>query len=60
MQLIIPANLTGGVDNDMTLWTGIRDEDGNIDWDEQDENTTGANGGVFGEGQGENAAYYAF
>lgn len=60
MQLIIPASLTGGIDNDMTLWTGTRDEDGNTDWDEQDENTAGANGGVFGEGQGANAAYYAF
>lgn len=60
MQLKIPADLTGGIDNDMTLWDGRIDEDGNLEWDEQQENPAGQNGGVFGEGQGANAAYYAF
>ncbi|MES2747241.1 MAG: hypothetical protein V4648_02620 [Bacteroidota bacterium] len=59
MQLIIPANLTGGLETGMSLWDGTIDENGNLDWDEQD--TAGApQGGVFGEGQGANAAYYAF
>ena len=61
MNLIIPANLTGGIDNEMTLWTGIIDEDGNLKWTENDQTADGQ-GGVFGEGQGggEGAAYYAF
>lgn len=60
MQLRIPADLTGGLDSEMTLWDGTIDEDGNLDWREQEENPAGTNGGVFGEGQGGNAAYYAF
>lgn len=60
MQLKIPASLTGGIDPEMTLWNGNIDEEGNIDWREQDANPNGTNGGVFGEGQGANAAYYAF
>jgi hypothetical protein len=60
MQLRIPADLTGGLDPEMTLWDGTIDEDGNLDWREQDQNPAGTNGGVFGEGQGANAAYYAF
>jgi len=47
MQAIIPGNLTGGVENDMTLWKGDVEDNGDVVWDEQD---TGANGGVFGEG----------
>jgi hypothetical protein len=58
MQLIIPANLTGGIQNDMLLWNGNIDEDGNLDWKRQDQNPAGQ-GGVFGEGTGANAAYYA-
>jgi hypothetical protein len=60
MQLKIPADLTGGLETGMTLWDGTTDEDGNLDWREQDQNPAGTNGGVFGEGQGANAAYYAF
>ena len=56
MQLIIPADLTGGLETGMSLWDGKIDDDGNLDWDEQDQNKDG----VFGEGQGQNAAYYAF
>jgi len=59
MQLVIPVSLTGGIDPAMTLWDGTIDEDGNIDWEQQRENPNGA-GGVFGEGQGTNGAYYAF
>lgn len=54
MQVIIPANLTGGADTGMSLWDGTIDEDGNLEWDEQDR----ANGenGIFVEGPN----YYAY
>lgn len=60
IQLGIPSNLTGGVDTEMTLWTGIDDCDGVDDdcdlvW-EENERDTGAQGGVFAEGN----QYYAF
>jgi hypothetical protein len=60
MQLKIPADLTGGLETGMELWNGTIDEDGNLDWDRQEPGTGGPQGGVFGEGQGANAAYYAF
>jgi hypothetical protein len=58
MQLKIPADLTGGLQNGMLLWSGNIDEDGNLDWKRQDQNPAGQ-GGVFGEGTGGTAAYYA-
>ena len=58
MQLIIPASLTGGLQSGMSLWDGITDIDGNLDWNQQNPATAGQ-GGVFGEGQGAGAAYYA-
>jgi len=54
MPVIIPTNLTGGPDNAMTLWDGTFDEDGNLEWDEQ-ERANGQNG-VFVEGPN----YYAY
>ena len=60
IQLKIPAALTGGIDNEMTLWNGNFDEDGNLEWNEVERNPNGQGDGVFGEGQGGNAAYYAF
>ncbi len=59
MQLLIPSTLTGGADPGMSLWDGTIDADGNLDWDEQ-ETAGGPQGGVFTEGQGANAPYYAF
>ena len=59
MQLRIPADLTGGLETGMSLWDGTIDEDGNLDWDQRDQNPAGGQG-VFGEGQGASAAYYAF
>jgi hypothetical protein len=59
MQLLIPSALTGGAKPGMLLWDGIIDENGNLDWDEQEPNP-GQNGGVFNEGQGANAPYLAF
>ena len=37
--LDVPANLTGGVDQDMKLWYGNFDENGNLIWDEVAINT---------------------
>ena len=59
MQLRIPADLTGGLETGMSLWDGTIYVDGNLDWDQQGRNPAGGQG-VFGEGQGANAAYYAF
>lgn len=56
LQLIIPANLTGGPDNDMILWNGIIDEDGNLAWEENKGGGANGRGGVFAEGN----SYYAF
>ncbi|CAM3578688.1 hypothetical protein FLGE108171_04090 [Flavobacterium gelidilacus] len=44
MNLRIPANLTAP-DNDMTLWNGVVDNEGNVDWEEED--VTVVQGGVF-------------
>ncbi|MBF8149877.1 hypothetical protein ITJ86_08195 [Winogradskyella sp. F6397] len=49
-QLMIPTDLTGGPDPDMTLWTGEIDADGNLAWDENEENANG-DGGLFLEGE---------
>jgi len=54
IQLGIPTDLTGGVDNDMILWNGIIDEDGNLAWEEENEDPDKR--GVFAEGN----QYYAF
>lgn len=55
-QLIIPADLTGGADNDMILWNGIIDENGNLAWEEDKRDGANGQGGVFAEGN----SYYAF
>ncbi len=56
-QMMIPADLTGGVDNDMILWNGQIDEDGNLAWEEDKrDGTNGQDGGVFTEGN----QYYGF
>lgn len=44
-NLQIPASLTGGIDNDMTLWYGTIDEDDNIVWENAEE-TPGQEGGI--------------
>ncbi|MBJ6366690.1 hypothetical protein [Snuella sedimenti] len=56
-QMAIPADLTGGVDNDMVLWNGIIDEEGNLAWEEDKRDAAnGQDGGVFAEGN----QYYGF
>ncbi|UGU14932.1 hypothetical protein LS482_14670 [Sinomicrobium kalidii] len=56
MQMMIPADLTGGPDQDMTLWAGTIDDDGNLVWDEREEGAIGQEEGVFAEGD----QYFAF
>tara|TARA_R110002049_G_scaffold65035_1_gene170889 strand:+ start:2155 stop:3144 length:990 start_codon:yes stop_codon:yes gene_type:complete len=55
-QMLIPADLTGGVDNDMIMWNGVIDEDGNLAWEEEKRDGAQGEGGVFGEGNN----YYGF
>ncbi|BFM43182.1 hypothetical protein CFS9_18230 [Flavobacterium sp. CFS9] len=52
MNLIVPAALTDGVDNAMTLWVGKIDEQGELAWEQPKPNAdgTGGKGGVQGEG----------
>lgn len=60
IQMSIPSALTGGTDNDMILWNGVIDEDGNLAWEEDKrEDAAGGpqgEGGLFIEGN----QYYAF
>lgn len=58
MSLIIPASLTGGPDQEMTLWDGVVDENDNLTW-EQNEPAAGG-GRLFQEGEQNNISYYAF
>jgi hypothetical protein len=52
MSMIVPTTLTGGLDNTMTLWTGVIDEAEELVWREAKAGADGANGkgGVQGEG----------
>ncbi|WP_316636201.1 hypothetical protein [uncultured Flavobacterium sp.] len=52
MNMIIPATLTDGVDNTMTLWNGVIDDKGELAWEQPKPNAdgTGGKGGVQGEG----------
>lgn len=56
IQLGIPSELTGGIDNDMILWTGTIDEDGDLTWEEDERDDTNGEKGIFFEGN----IYYAF
>ncbi|KUJ63153.1 hypothetical protein AR687_03070 [Flavobacteriaceae bacterium CRH] len=49
MNLIVPTTLTDGLDNAMTLWTGVVDEEGELAWKEA-RDANGGKGGVQGEG----------
>ncbi|WP_264525995.1 hypothetical protein [Flavobacterium sp. N502536] len=52
MNMIVPAALTDGVDNAMTLWTGVIDQNDELTWEVPKPNAdgTGGKGGVQGEG----------
>ncbi|MEA9413840.1 hypothetical protein [Flavobacterium sp. PL02] len=56
MNMIVPASLTNGVDNAMTLWKGVIDDNGELAW-EQPKPDAGGNGGKDGvQAEGDN--YY--
>ncbi|KIO53947.1 hypothetical protein [Flavobacterium hibernum] len=52
MNMVVPAALTDGVDNAMTLWSGKIDDRGELAWEQPKPNAdgTGGKGGVQGEG----------
>ena len=56
LYLIVPTGLTGGYDNEMTLWFGNIDEDENLVWTEARDGADGAGG--KGGVQGEANSYY--
>lgn len=57
-SLNVPGDLTNGVENDMTLWAGIMNENGDLEWNENDpDDGAGEQGGVFAEG---NSYYVSF
>jgi hypothetical protein len=58
ISLVIPTGLTGGGDQNMTLWDGEVDANDNLTWDEQEGGA--GRGGVFLEGSGVSGVYYAF
>ncbi|MFA9192081.1 hypothetical protein AAGV28_11945 [Flavobacterium sp. FZUC8N2.13] len=51
ISLIVPASLTDGIDNAMTLWKGIIDDEGNLAWaDARNAEGNNGKGGVQAEG----------
>ncbi|WP_281336954.1 hypothetical protein [Flavobacterium eburneipallidum] len=56
IQLQVPANLTGGIDNAMTLWKGEIDTNDNLAWKEV-RDAAGGKGGVGAQG---NTYYVTF
>jgi hypothetical protein len=52
INLIVPASLTGGIDNAMTLWNGLIDTDGDLAWEQERavDTPNGGKDGVFAEG----------
>ncbi|MFL9831128.1 hypothetical protein ABS764_09735 [Flavobacterium sp. ST-87] len=58
ISLQVPTDLTGGVDNTMTLWNGIIDDEGNLAW--EDARKADGNGGKGGVEAGQNTYYVSF
>ena len=58
ITLVVPTNLTGGVDNTMTLWTGAVDTKDELVWRTAD--AAGANGGKGGVEAMQNSYYVSF
>jgi hypothetical protein len=52
ITLLVPTNLTGGLDNEMTLWIGNNEDPENLVWRNAADaaGTNGGKGGVQGEG----------
>lgn len=47
MQLTVPSSLTGGIDTEMILWTGVIDENENLAWEEKKQGADGRNNMFF-------------
>lgn len=58
ITLVVPTNLTGGLDNTMTLWTGAIDTKDELVWRAAD--AAGANGGKGGVDGVQNSYYVTF
>jgi hypothetical protein len=59
ISLQVPTALTDGVDNLMTLWNGVIDDEGNLAWEDARKVDT-ANGGKGGVEAGQNSYYVSF
>jgi hypothetical protein len=59
-QMQIPTDLTGGPDNDMTLWNGIIDQDGNLAWEEEKRFGPDGQGELIVEGNQYNGFFQSF
>lgn len=46
-NMSVPADLTNGIENDMTLWKGVMNENGDLEWNENDADGTGQEIGVY-------------
>ncbi|MGM8361655.1 hypothetical protein ACSV4D_07060 [Flavobacterium sp. ARAG 55.4] len=57
ISLQVPTDLTGGVDNTMTLWNGIIDDEGNLAWEDARKADGNGKGGVEA---GQNSYYVSF
>lgn len=57
MNLVVPAALTDGLDNAMTLWAGVIDDNGELAWRDANKPDAAGNGGKGGV-QGEGTNYY--
>jgi hypothetical protein len=58
MTMVVPATLTDGVDNTMTLWTGVIDDKGELAWKDANKPNADGTGGGKGGVQGEGTNYY--
>lgn len=50
LQLQVPGDLTNGIENDMTLWTGTMNENGDLEWNEEENEDGEIDEGVFTHG----------
>lgn len=59
LQFMVPASLTGTQDDEMSLWFGAIDADGNLTWDEVNNEEPGTGQGEAGVG-GEGGNYFCY
>jgi len=60
LTMQVPASLTGGLDNEMILWYGDFDEQGNLVWEEAEQGGIETVGDNFPTEGGDNPTYYVF